>query len=77
MHDNETEEVAVSIPYESLSTDALYGILDDFILREGTDYGDVEYSLDEKRVQLKELLKNGKAGIFFESETETCTLKVR
>jgi len=71
------EEGPVVIPYESLSADALEGILDDFILREGTDYGDVEYSLEEKREQVKELLKRGKAGIFFESESETCTLRVR
>ena len=76
MSNQEKEEVAVAIPYESLSKDALEGILDDFILREGTDYGDVEYSLEEKRTQVVELLKKGKAGIFFESESETCTLKV-
>jgi len=73
----EPEETPVVVPYESLSKDALDGILDDFILREGTDYGDVEYSLEEKREQVKDLLKKGKAGIFFEVETETCTLRVR
>jgi len=77
MKDNEKEEIAVSIPYESLSADALNGILDDFILREGTEYGDVDYSLEDKRAQVKALLKNGKAGIFFEAESETCTLQLR
>jgi uncharacterized protein YheU (UPF0270 family) len=74
---DQPEEQPVVIPYESLSGDALNGILDDFILREGTDYGAVEYSLEEKREQVKELLKKGKAGIFFEAESETCTLRVR
>lgn len=74
---DQPEEQPVVIPYESLSSDALNGILDDFILREGTDYGAVEYSLEEKREQVKELLKRGKAGIFFEVESETCTLRVR
>lgn len=74
---DQPEEQPIVVPYESLSQDALNGILDDFILREGTDYGDVEYSLEEKRAQVKELLEKGKAGIFFEAESETCTLRVR
>lgn len=70
-------EQPIPIPYESLSEDALNGVLDDFILREGTDYGPYEYSLEEKREKVKELLRKKKAEIVFEVESETCTLVVR
>jgi len=64
----------VEIPMSSLSEDALEGIIKDFILREGTDYGEVEYSLEEKIGQVKVLLDRGEAHIYFDYDTETCTL---
>ncbi len=38
----------VMIPTESLSPEALRGIVEAFVLREGTDYGHRDFSLDEK-----------------------------
>ena len=40
------------IPAEQLSADALQGLIEEFITREGTDYGEVEWSLDQKVAQL-------------------------
>ena len=36
----------VPIPFQDLSADALRGVIESFVLREGTDYGAHEYSLD-------------------------------
>lgn len=36
------------IPWQELEESTLYNILDSFILREGTDYGEKELSLEEK-----------------------------
>jgi len=36
------------IPWTSLSEDALRGVIEEFITREGTEYGLVEYGLSEK-----------------------------
>lgn len=40
------------IPWQALAQETLYNILDEFILREGTDYGERELSLAEKRTRL-------------------------
>ncbi|HDL5154992.1 TPA: YheU family protein, partial [Mannheimia haemolytica] len=37
------------IPWQELEESTLHNILDSFILREGTDYGERELSLAEKR----------------------------
>ena len=37
----------MKIPQQELSSDALVGVIDAFILREGTDYGPQEYTLEE------------------------------
>ncbi len=64
----------VEIPYRSLSDDALEGLIDAFIWREGTDYGAQEASLESKRKQIRWQLEKGKAKIVFEVESETFTL---
>ena len=51
------------IPWQELEEETLYNVLDSFILREGTDYGARELSLDEKRERLLAQLKTDKVVI--------------
>ncbi|MBT7332994.1 MAG: YheU family protein [Gammaproteobacteria bacterium] len=60
----------VEIPLQALSPEALIGVIDAFILREGTDYGDRVYTLDEKRDRVRRLLESNKAQIQFHPESE-------
>ncbi len=64
----------LKIEASQLSEEALCGIIDDFILREGTDYGLQEMSIDAKRKQVLGLLSKGLAHIVFDPETESTTL---
>jgi len=45
-------------------------VIDAFILREGTDYGHRDYSLDEKRHAVRTALDNGRAHILYHPENE-------
>ena len=38
----------VEIPWDALELDILHALVEEFVTREGTDYGDVERSLDQK-----------------------------
>ena len=62
------------IPYNELSPEALRGVIEEFITREGTDYGEVEYSLEEKVAQIQALLESKQVFIVFDSITERCTI---
>ncbi len=64
----------MEIPFDSLSSEALEGVIDDFILREGTDYGDVEASLEKKRRDIFLQLKAGKVKLVFDHESESITM---
>ncbi|WP_301099127.1 YheU family protein [Otariodibacter sp.] len=63
------------IPWQSLELDTLYNILDSFILREGTDYGLRELSLEEKRQRLLEQLKVEKVVIVWSELNESIDIK--
>ena len=60
----------VTIPPDALSDEALLGVIDAFILREGTDYGHRDIPLDEKRERVRKLLAAGKAQILYFEETD-------
>jgi len=64
----------IEVPMDSLPKESLEGIIKDFILREGTDYGDTDYSLEDKIKQVKDAITNKKAHIFFDPNSETCTI---
>lgn len=64
----------VEVPASMLTPEALRGVVDAFILREGTDYGEREHSHEEKVAQVLAVLKRGEARIVFDPATETVTL---
>ncbi len=67
----------IEVPPEKLTAELLQAIIEDFITREGTDYGHDEYSLEEKVAQVRLQLNENKAFIAFDSVTESCTLLIR
>ncbi len=67
----------IVVPAEQLSPDALQGVIEEFITREGTDYGLEEISLAEKVQQVREELRKGRAQIIFDPHSETCTILSR
>lgn len=64
----------ISIPPSALSEAALAGVIDEYITREGTDYGHSEFSLDAKRAAVRAQLDSGEAMIWFDPATSTTTL---
>ena len=64
----------MDIPYEVLSSEVLKAMIEEFVLREGTDYGHEDYSLDEKAAQVMHQLESGKIKIVYNEEDETFDL---
>ncbi|WP_019617166.1 YheU family protein [Psychromonas ossibalaenae] len=62
------------IPYQDLDADTLHNLIEYFILREGTDYGEQEISLPEKSTKVLEQLKEGSVVILYSELSESVTL---
>ena len=67
----------IEIPWRSLSPAALTGLVEAFVLQEGTDYGHSDYSLEEKVASVRTQLSSGKAYISFDPDTETAVIRPR
>ena len=62
------------IPVNRLSPEALQGVIEEFISREGTDYGEIEVSSETRFRQVKHRLERGLAVLIFDDETETTNI---
>ena len=63
------------VPINALEADTLYSLAESFVLREGTDYGEEEVSLDVKVQQVLERLKSGEAVLVYSELHESVDIK--
>lgn len=62
------------IPHDQISADALQGLIEEFITRDGTDYGEIEIPLAQKVSQVKRQLERGDVVIVFDSHSESVSI---
>lgn len=62
------------VPHNKLELDTLLNLIEHFVNREGTDYGDHEKSLDEKVQDVLAQLEDGDAFIVFNPEDESINI---
>jgi uncharacterized protein YheU (UPF0270 family) len=67
----------VLVPSDSLSAQALDALIEEFVTREGTDYGPREYTLQEKTQGVRRQIDRGEVVIAFDIERESATLVAR
>jgi uncharacterized protein YheU (UPF0270 family) len=67
---------AVIVPHTELAAELLRAVIESFVLREGTDYGEKEFSLDQKVARVNRQLERGEAQIVFDPDTETVGIVV-
>jgi len=65
------------IPPERLTEQVLKGLLEAYITREGTDYGETELSLAQKVDQLLPLVYTGEVMVCYDEVSESTTLLTR
>lgn len=71
------DQESIVIPYRELSEQALKGVLEAFVLREGTEYGKREVSLEEKVADVLRQLERGEAEVIFHPKLESVDIVVR
>ncbi len=62
------------IPLEQLSNETLTAIIEDFILREGTEYGAIDVNNQDKISQVKQQLEQGSAVLVYSELHESVNI---
>lgn len=65
------------IPFERLTHEALVGLIESFVVREGTDYGEHEWSFEEKVGMLMAKIKSGDVCIVYDETLQEVNLLAR
>ena len=73
-NDQQPKQPPVAIPAEQLNAELIDAVIESFVLREGTDYGSLEISLDKKKEQIRKQLAKNEVRIVYDFETESVTL---
>lgn len=64
----------LEIPWQSLSEEALEGLIEEYVTREGTDYGHEDYSLSGKVASVRLQIEAGHVVIHYDTYMQSCTL---
>jgi len=67
----------LNIPYEKLPPEILRSIIEEFVTRHGTDYGEVEVPLEQRIRQVQKEIISGKLLILFDTQDQICNIVSR
>ena len=65
------------VPWQDLEPETLDSLIESFVLREGTDYGEHERSLEQKVADVKSQLQRGEAVLVWAELHETGNIMPR
>lgn len=75
--ESETPPPPIVVPHTELSPEALAGVIESFVLREGTDYGEHDVPFATKCAQVRRQLERRDAEIVYDQATESIDIVVR
>ena len=67
----------VEVPWEQVPAETLAALIEEFVTRDGSDYGVSEVDVSSKVSQVREQLRRGEVLIVFDSASETVNLLTR
>ncbi|NOI77773.1 YheU family protein [Vibrio coralliilyticus] len=65
------------VPWQQIDPDTLDNLIREFVLREGTDYGELEISLQDKVDQIRNQIESGEAVVVFSELHETVDIQLK
>ena len=64
------------IPHTALAAETLHNLVEEFVTREGTEYGNYSHNLADKVKQVLRQMEQGKAVIFFDPQSSTSHIEI-
>ena len=70
----ESRRRTVEVPLERVAADVVRRVAEEFVTRDGTDYGAAEKTLDEKVADVRRQLEGGRAAIVYDAASDTINI---
>ena len=68
------QEEGVEVPYQQISPDTLRKMIQEFVTRDGADWGEAGCRLEDKVQQVLQQLKNNQVKVVFDLRSETANI---
>ena len=65
---------AIKITIDQLSPEALQSVIEEFVSRNGSDYGMTDVPLETKMQQVKRQLKSGQSVLVYDEAMQICNI---
>jgi uncharacterized protein YheU (UPF0270 family) len=72
--ENPDSPTGVELDPSQLSPDALHGLVEEYVTREGTDYGHSDWVLEDKVAQVFRQIEAGEAKIVFDLDQQSASI---
>jgi uncharacterized protein YheU (UPF0270 family) len=69
-------EEGIDVPYERLDPETLRNVIQEFVTRDGADWGEAGCTLEDKVGQVMQQLRNRKVKIVFDLNSETTNIVI-
>lgn len=73
-HQEDQQEEGIEVPYEQINPDTLRKMIQEFVTRDGADWGDAGCALEDKVQQVLRQLKNNQVKVVFDLRSETANI---
>ncbi len=77
MSDPDAQADPIEVPHGELAAETLRALIEEFVTRDGTDYGAAERTLEGKVADVRRQLERGEVRVVFDRETQTVNLVVQ
>ena len=68
------QEEGVEVPYEQLEPETLQNLIQEFVTRDWSDWGEAGGALEDKVAQVMQQLRNRKAKVVFDLKSQTANI---
>lgn len=62
------------VPWQAVQPETLDNLIEEYVTRDGTDYGELEISLSRRVEQIRAKLQSGEAVLLFSESTGLCNI---
>ncbi len=69
-----SHEAGVEVPYEQLEPETLENLIQEFVTRDGNDWGNVDGTLENKVNQVMQQLRKRQAKVVFDLQSQTANI---
>jgi uncharacterized protein YheU (UPF0270 family) len=74
VHKNDYREEGVEVPYQDINRETLRNMIEEFVSRDGADWGDTNGSMEAKIEQVLCQFKAGKIKVVFDLTSQTANI---